>query len=287
MTRYILPILLLSVFSCTSNTQDQETDWKLRNTEDIFHSEKGNEKTQVIYSTQHTGTSRYTDTSIVVQQYMDTLLLEEISYNVEDGDTIKWSHTVNRYNSDGLLVEEIDSTNGRLMHHVLKFYQNSKLQRSESLYVIPNYNDKGELTAPDTARSIIYPYYDSDNRLVSGMTLTRDELSFQLAGITKFDTTFFFYQFDSLGNNIRSIGIVNGDTTSLTMSEYDELHREVKLVMASLDLGIFTTISEYDDRGNIISQHDISEAFSILTLTEFDEQNRPVIQKIYEPKNSY
>ncbi|MCE7995649.1 MAG: hypothetical protein HEP71_26965 [Roseivirga sp.] len=287
MTRYILPIILLSVFSCTSNTQDQDGDWALRSTENIFHSENGNEKIQIVYSTQHMGVSSYTDTSIIAQQYMDTLLLDEVWYNLTDGDTIKWSHAINKFSSEGLLIEEIDSVNGTLRSHFLSFYENSLLQKQESLAMIPGYNDQGEITGYDTLKSVNHYYYDGNNRLINAMTLERDELSFQLARVTKFDTTFTYNQFDERGNIIQRVSISNRDTTSVSMTEYDELDREIKSVMASLDLGTSTITSEYDDRGNVISELHILDAFSILTLTEFDEQNRPVVRRIYEPKNSY
>lgn len=77
---------------------------------------------------------------------------------------------------------------------------------------------------------------------------------------------------------------MNGDTVSMSRTEYDELGREIKHIDASLEFGATTFKYEYDERRNRTSELMVSDDFSELLITEFDEQNRPVNRKTYRPK---
>lgn len=284
MIRYFQLTLVFIFFSCSSNKQDELDNWELSSSEMIQHNERENQKFQVVYSTLNTGILSFIDTTLVIQTFKDTLLIEEIHYNIEDGDSTKWSHHINRYNSSGQLTEEIDSVDGALRHHSLNFYNENKLVRSEYLVIIPDYNDMMELVGTDTMKSEVLSFYDELGTCTRVIALSIDELSSQLTGTTKIDSTLTFNQFDYQNRKIATVTLMNGDTTSMSRTEYDEKGREIKMVDASLEFGANSFQFEYDERGNVITKLTISDDFSELIRTEFDELNRPLKRQTYRPK---
>ncbi|MEQ8556407.1 MAG: hypothetical protein RIC06_06280 [Cyclobacteriaceae bacterium] len=284
MIRIFQLTLVFIFFFCSSKEQTEQANWELENTETIEHFQQGNQKIQVIYSTLNTGLFYFTDTSIVVQTFNDTLLVEEIHYNLEDGDSTIWSRHINRYNSSGLLTEEIDSMDGALRHHSVNFYEQNKLVRSEYLDILPNYNDMMELVGTDTMKSEVLSFYDEHGRCTRVIALNIDELSSALTGTTKIDSTLTFNQFDDNNRKIGSVTLFDGDTTSMSRTVYDEQGREIKMIDASLELGANSIQFEYDERGNVKTELMISDDFKQLIRTEYNEQNRPVKRETYRPK---
>ena len=283
MIQYFQLILVFIFFSCSVNEQNEQDNWELDSSETIQHIELENQKIQVIYSTLNTGVLSFIDTSLVVQTFEDTLLIEEINYNLVDGDTSKWAHHINRYNSSGQLKEEIDSVDGALRHHSMNFYEQTKLVRSEYLTIIPDYNDMMELVGTDTMKSELLSFYDELGRCSRVIALSKDELTSELTGTLKIDSTLIFNQFDDQNRKIASITLTNGDTTSISKTEYDQYGREIKIIDASLKFGGNSYQYEYDERGNVTSELMINE-FSLLIRTEYDMQNRPVKRQTYRPK---
>lgn len=270
--------------SCTSKTQDVLDEWSLERSEQIEHQKKGNLKYQTIYSAFNSGSISFTDTTVIVQKYKDSLLIEEVEYNIESGDSTKWRHHINGYNANGLIVNETDSVNGSLRHQNSNFYKENRIQRSEFISIMPDYNESMELTGTDTVSSIVHSYYDEAGRCIRVMALSKDRLSSKLTGIDKFDSTLTFNQFDEQSNKIGSITLVNGDTSSISKRQYDEFGRETSIGDASLQFGTSKLSYVYDEKGNRTSELLISDNFTELTVTQFDELNRPIIRKTYKPK---
>ncbi len=278
----IFPLALLFLFfSCTPNDSAEQDGWVLDSSEIIEHQEYDNRKIQVIYSTGNTDLLKDYDTSVVVQTFRDTLLLEEIHYNLIDGDSTKWSQRINRYNSSGLLIEEINSSDRALQYHHLYSYEQEKLIRTESVSILPNYNDMMEITRLDTLRSVSHQFYNTEGKCTRSITLSKDELTYELTGTTKLDTVKTFNQFDSKGNKVQSFSTQFGDTTFISRSEFDTYNREVTNVTYSAEYGLSTMKYQYDKRGNVISEITVSADFSHRILTEYDKQNRPISRKTY------
>lgn len=284
MTRILQVTFLFLFFSCSLSEQTEQGNWELDNSETIEHFEEENQKAQVISTTYNTQLSNFVDTSIIVQKFEDTLLIEEIQYNLEDGDSTKWSHHFNRYNSSGQLTEEIDSVNSALRQRSLNFYEQNRLFRTELLVIIPEYNEMMELVGTDTIKSEVLSFYDELGRCAKVIALSKNELASELTGTPKIDSTLTFNQFDDQNRKIASVTLANGDTTSMYRTEYDEYGREIKTVDTSLEFGVTSFQFEYDERGNVTSELMISDDFSQLTRTEYDEQNRPIKRQTYRPK---
>jgi YD repeat-containing protein len=268
--------------ACSSIEEKKEDDWRPVSTERIEHTDVGNMKIQVIYSTLNIDLLDVTDTSIIIQKFDENLLIEKIHYKLVDGDSSKWLHTINNYNFEGRLTEEIDSANGSLMRHELHFYENDTLVRSESLTVFPNYNDSMQLISYDTTRIIQFSYYDDEGRRNRVMSLYKDELTSKLNGTMILDTAISFIEYDEQGNRTRSISITNGDTASIALSEYDEFNREIKSTDISEEIGLTTLQFEYDEQGNRISELLHTNYFKELTLIKYNELNRPISQTRYK-----
>ena len=284
MIRIFQLTIVFAFLSCSSSEQSEQDNWELESTETIEHFQKGNQKIQVIYSTLNTGLLNFQDTSIIVTTFRDSLILEEIQYNLEDGDSSVWSRHINTYNSSGQLTQEIDFVDGSLRNKSLNFYDKDKLVRTELLAIIPDYNEMMELIGADTMKSEVFSFYDDLGRCSRVLALSKDELYSALTGTTRIDSTLTFNEFDNQNRNIQSLTLVNGDRTGITKIEYDELGRELKVKTVSIDIGTNSLQFEYDDRGNVTSKLMISDVFKQLIRTEYDEQNRPVKRETYRQK---
>ncbi|MFY0628632.1 MAG: hypothetical protein JXR07_20205 [Reichenbachiella sp.] len=284
MIRYIQLAFTFSILSCSSNNENLLSEWELYNTEVIEYSQQGNKKIQTIYSTRNTQTLGSSDSSVIIQHFKDTLLVEKVQYNLEHGDSIKWLHVINRYNTDRLLIERIDSLDGSFFHQSLYSYLNGQLLRSEFLAIVPTYNKAKELINTDTTRTVVHSYYNDNGKCIKVMALVKNELLTKNTRTIKFDTTLTFIEVDKNGNDIQAVSTSKGDTTSLTKTEYDEFNRKVKFIETSLQFGTNTLKYEYDDNGNRTSELLNSDGFNELIITDFDEQNRPINRNTYRPK---
>lgn len=286
MFRYFILTIIIALPSCSLKNKGELPDWILENSELIEHTEISNQKIQIVYSTLNIGDLRILDTSIVVQTFRDTLLFEEINYNIKNGDSIKWSRHINEYNANGLVINEIDSVNGLLRFQSMNFYKNRKIQRSEIMTNFPNYNDSIEMINSDTMRSTFISFYNYNTlgKCNMMMAVNKDELSFKLTGSTKYDTTLTFNQFDEQSNQIGSVTLINGDTTSMSRAEFDNFGRKTSFITADMEFGATTFRYEYDEQGNKTSELFISDDFKNLILTKYDRLNRPIIRKKYRSK---
>ena len=284
MTRIIQLVSLLFLWSCNSTSSELfiQEDWLLDYTATIEYYEAGNQKTQVIYTNFDSGIPSATDTSIIIETYRDTLLLERAQYDVTKGDTLKWGHSLNKYNADGKLIEEIDSLYGILRRQAINFYQYDQLLRTKLLSITPAYNDAMEVEGLDTVRSEFSFFYDETGNCIQTISTSKDKLASALTETTKVDSTLTFNQFDNLKRIIGSITVVNGDTTEFTGTQYDEDGRVKEETNASIN-GLMLYQYEYDERGNVTSKLIVSEGFGDLTKSVYDEQNRPVLRQTYIP----
>ncbi len=271
------------LFSCATKSQNDRPVYSLKSSETIEYIDNGVHKIQIVYSTLYAGLHTIYDTSIVLQHYKDALLLEEIHYNIENGDSVKWHHYISRYDSNNVLVAEIDSIDGSLRYQNLFFYDNAKLHYSEHLAIFPKYNETMELIGTDTMRSTVYSFYNNEGQCDKVMELSKNELASELFGDIRYDTTLTFNEFDERSNRINSVSLQSGDTTSITKMEYDQLNRETKFIDASFEFGVSTIKYEYDERGNTIADLYISDDFSQRTEIEYDETNRPIKRREFRP----
>lgn len=291
MIRYFKIAIVTILLSCSAKEQNDIHNWEISNTEMFEHLESGNHRYQLIYSIMNFSQMAFIDTSLIVKTYKDSLLLEEVHYNLVEGDTIKWSHHINRYNSENQLIEEIDSVNGLLQNHSLYFYQLENLVRSDYLFLFSNYNEGMELIGIDTLKSEVLSFYDEQGKCIKLVSLSKNQVASELFEAEKIDTTFTFNQFDEFNREVGSYSLLNRDTISMSRTEYDNYGRELMKIMVSKELGRITVQFKYDENGNMISELTLSDKFNELILTEFDEQNRPIKRETYRPNtlanNSY
>jgi hypothetical protein len=284
MIKYIKLVSFIFLLSCSEQEQNELDNWELTDTDIIEHLENRNQKIEIIYSTWNKGALNFNDTSLVVKTFTDTLLNEEVNYNIEDGDTIKWRHQINLYNSADQLTEEIDSVRGEIRSHHLHFYKENQLVRSENLFTFPLYNDHMEQIGTDTSRSVTLSFYNNQGKCDRVISMKKNELLSALEGTLKFDSTFTFNQFDDQGRRIGAISLMNGDTISMYRTEYNELGQKTKMIDASLEFGRTTFQFEYDKNGNVISELMLSDDYADLILTDYDDQNRPIKKRTYQPQ---
>ena len=282
----ILQLALLSLLiSCNSIAQDELSDYKLESTDMIQHQKKGDSKIQIEYSTLIVEGMNITDTSVMIQNFKDTLLTEEIEYNLVNGDSIKWAHVIKSYNPDGFLTEVIDSLDGSLRRHEVHFYENGDLVRSDFLTVIPRYNNQIVQTNSDTMRSTVYCFYNKNGEHFKSISVSKNELSV-LTGTVQYDSTVTFNTFDEYGNIVLRTSLTNGDTTNISRTDYDKLGREILIIDGSIEFGITTMEFKYDQSGNEIYELINSGGYKSLTITSYDSQNRPIKRKNYSEKTT-
>ena len=99
--QYYFLVFFTVIFSCSSEKKNELDNWEPISTERIEHATWRGQNIQVIYSTANAGLLSSVDTSLKVEIYHDSLLLEEIDYDIYSGDTTKWSHHINQFNSTG------------------------------------------------------------------------------------------------------------------------------------------------------------------------------------------
>ena len=276
----ILSILVLISF-CSSEIGNESGNWTLERVEEIEHLNTSPQRTQVIFSESRTYLSSSIDTILRIQSYSDGILLEEIEYNLYSGDTLKWSHHINRYDTSGLLLEEIDSVNGTLRHYTINHYEKSRIERSKNLDLIPNYDDMMEVIGADTFKSEVLNFYDRAGRLFKVITIRNDDDYLRLNGKTKLDSTVTFFDFDSKDRRVSSYSIVVGDTTFISKTEYDQYDRVTKVIDGGIHTGLNIYEYEYDEKGNRTSELLITDYLKELIRTEYDEFNRPIKRSIY------
>lgn len=281
MTRIVLLLLPFLYVSCSS-TIDNELDGRtLMKTEIIQHSSKGSTRYQVIYSTLTAQGISFQDTSAIIQHFRDSLLLEEIRYDILDSDSIKWSHKIQRYNSSGLLISETDSIEGQLSRQSLFEYKDGRLSKNSHFTILVDYNDLMEQTGLDTVDVSDYYHYDDDGNVSKIVSLRRNKFSESLTGLSKMDTTITQNQYDDDGNKIGSTAIKNKEIINSMTTEYDEAGRKIRVEESTLGFGSIITRYKYDKQGNLIFEERKSEESNELTSTSFDSQNRPIKRKTY------
>lgn len=76
---------------------------------------------------------------------------------------------------------------------------------------------------------------------------------------------------------------MNGDTTFISKTEYDQSNRETLFSYGSLETGATTEKYTYDERGNRIVELHVSDGFIQRTVIDFDELNRPIKKQEFRP----
>lgn len=283
--RHLFILLVLSTFSYPSISQEKVVDWSLFETEIIIYSIKGNQEVQTIYKTQDYGNRLVVDTSIIVRYFSDTLLLEEIGYNIKLGDSTKWAHKINKYSNDGRKLEEIDSVHGALTSHNFFLYENGKLTQEQRLSITMVWDETLKAIAKDTVKTTVVRSYDQEGRCIKVQASTLKTPSSNQVESIRYDIVDTYNEFDEHSNLKSHIIIQNGDTAGKSQYEYNEIGLRIKTV-DTLPFGTATSRFKYDELGNQISYQVTSDQYNVLIKTTFDDQNRVVSKKTYLPKES-
>ncbi|MEQ9230933.1 MAG: hypothetical protein RIF46_09620 [Cyclobacteriaceae bacterium] len=266
-------------------------DYVLESTEIIEHYEFGNQKIQTIYKSLNTGLLTFLDTSVVFQFYDDSLLLEEIQYDLKDGDSTKWSHKILTYNTFGQIASEVDSLEGYLMSRSIYYYQGNKEMKADFFMARPKYDESMNKIGWQINESTILSFYNDSGQCFKTVGLSKNELASEFFGET-YDSTITFHKYDDQQNRIKSISLEGTDTTNIITVEYDKQNRERVLIskvkgIDSLTVGNSKHHYEYDERNNRIREHIIFGDYEDLMIIYYDQLNRPIKREYYRPKNAY
>jgi YD repeat-containing protein len=267
---------VISVFTWACTVPATERNWILEHSEIIEHHEQPGKKIQTVYSTMYSGPISWNDSSMIVQQYVDSLLIDEVEYQVENGRPIVRRHQLKEYNADGTVSMEIDSIDGSLRSRRLYFYEDGKLRRLERLIVLPDYDGEMQIVGMDTTRSTLIYLYDETGKPGRVIAIEKDELASALHGTVKYDTSVTYKQFDAGSRETLSFEVTDGDTTFTRRIDYDSLGRTIAELEVSVQSGLTAMKFEYDTRGNRVSERFITDELESLTTTEYDSLNRPI-----------
>ncbi len=279
---YMSLLLCVACLSCNSPEKRVEPGWELREEVSIAYTDRPGKKIQLLYSWQNIMGIDLFDTTIIEQYYSSGWLREQVHYRVENGDTLRVSREINRYDPQGNLTEKIDSVEGSLRSFDRYEYEQDKLRQSESLVIFPDYDESGEPDQADTIKTREHHYYTTEGLKYKTLVLSDYGLQQALNGTGVIDSVFLFYEYDGRGNVHRSIQILNGDTTAMSLISYDEKGRQIRRTDSSVEMGYMITEFEYDADGNQTVEIILSEQFNEGTITEYDGNNRAVLKRRYK-----
>ncbi|MTI22764.1 hypothetical protein E1176_17160 [Fulvivirga sp. RKSG066] len=288
MNKITLLLFFLTIVSCNSKSNnDSESNkpkWKQVRTESIQYIPQQGDLTKILISTFDTGGELVTDTTIIYQAFKDTLLIEEIKFNLFMGDTTKWRHRVMQYDINGNKIHEIDSVNGTLRGKYSYYFEKGLLTKSNTLGLIPQLevvNGQMKTNGFDTIQFERFEYYDSG---INHKTITVEEnkLKSKLTQNVSFDTTYTFHEYDGSNRLQRSISVVDSDTTSISVFEYDESGNEIKFILATESDGFHIIQSKFDELNNKVSETFQDDVMTQRTEFIYENNGRVIQRKIYE-----
>ncbi len=270
----LMPLLLALQVACNFSPIKDDYEWLEESYEEIQYGKKGEYDIEIKYTTTAVGLLKLRDTAVVIRRYQDTLLLEEIQYNIEEGDSIIWSESFKEYDSLDRIIRYTESTGFSGKSVTTYSYQEGK-RKQLLVAMMPLRNDDMEVTGFDTLKHTYIELYDSRGNQIETLFIRTDEISSDLIGEAVVDSIMTFNQYNDKQKRINSVTVDAGDTIAYSQLEYDLAGNLQTVLDVMKEFGIATTTYEYDDNGNITLETYISDDFVYRTKTEYDALGRP------------
>ena len=271
---------ILFLLSCAQNKE--VADLGLKSIETIEYAGDSTELTElhkeIIYEN---GIEALTLESLVIKRFDDNKnLVEEVTYNLYDRDTVKWRHITQHFDALGNLISRTDSIDNTLRQLQKNEYSAKLLVKQADLNIFPA-RDEPTSKSADSINHVTQYFYDSSSRKIKSVTATWDNSMSKLKETFAPDSSTQLYSYDSRGNATQVISIANSDTT-LTNNEYDSKGRQT---LSTFITGMSDTVKQakkYDSKGNLILEE--TETAFLLERIEYryDALNRIVESKAFK-----
>ena len=209
------------------------------------------------------------------------MLIKEIQY--EQGEIILYSEHYYNENGENIKSEDYDGDGELLYYFRYEFNENGDLLK-ESLY-----DSDGELLAyilchyDENVFLVKTEYFDGDGALEEYIIYTNDENGNLLKEEDySFDGTLEdteLYEYDENGNRIKRTHVNADGSTYSYQYEYDENRNLINETYTNIEGGI--TVSEYDETGNEIkTTHIYTDGYWSSSAYEYDE-NGNIVKEVF------
>lgn len=213
----------------------------------------------------------------VVRKYdSNNNMIEQITYDLNENDTIFHDLISQKYDSKNRLLKRIDSAK---MLKIGEFYEynNDRLNKSSSLMIYSNRDSiDHNVWHPIDSSLSVSTYFYKDTICIYRKTINWEYK--QLPTIP--DTLITYLYHDKYGNMIKSITIHDSDTFRIEHRTYNDDNNELT-ISSSSPYKEFNNYSsyKYDNKGNKIEETDSSSFFMNRTETKFNSLNKPISRK--------
>lgn len=281
----LLTFLLFVLVSCKQESK-LKPDYIFVRSEVIEHFMNGENKTQLVKTSFSNGEELIIDSIVIVKSYNSEKLVEQVEYNIEQGDSIIWRHLVNEYSTNDNLISEMDSVDGLLSRMSNYYFNSGKEIRAEHLNIlyVQDYEKASfEVISVDTLRSIVYSYYDENGNCTTSKAVSMDNVLSGLYEEVTPDTTISYHSYDERGNKVKTISTTGVDTISVSTVQYNEANKVIADISVSNEYGTTMMQFEYDELGNKFTEVITADGISERTDYKYDSANRVISSITYKP----
>lgn len=281
-----LPIFcILFLLSCAQNKEVADLD--LKSIETVEYAGDSTELTElhkeIIYEN---GIEALTLESLVIKRFDDSKnLVEEITYNLYDRDTVKWRHIIQHFDALGNLISRTDSIDNTLRQLQNNEYSAKLLVKQADLNIFPA-RDESTSKSADSIYHVSQYFYDSSSRKIKSVTATWDNSISKLKETFAPDSSIQLYSYDSRGNATQMISIANSDTiyitNYITKNEFDSNGRQVLSASISDLSGTTKHVQKYDSQGNLVVEEIDTDMVRERIKYKYDAYNRVVESRVYK-----
>ena len=280
----LLTFLLFVLVSCKQESK-LKPDYIFVRSEVIEHFMNGENKTQLVKTSFSNGEELIIDSIVIVKSYNSEKLVEQVEYNIEQGDSIIWRHLVNEYSTNDNLISEMDSVDGLLSRMSNYYFNSGKEIRAEHLNIlyVQDYEKASfEVISVDTLRSIVYSYYDENGNCTTSKAVSMDNVLSGLYEEVTPDTTISYHSYDERGNKVKTISTTGVDTISVSTVQYNEANKVIADISVSNEYGTTMMQFEYDELGNKFTEVITADGISERTDYKYDSANRVISSITYK-----
>lgn len=281
----LLTFLLFVLVSCKQESK-LKPDYIFVRSEVIEHFMNGENKTQLVKTSFSNGEELIIDSIVIVKSYNSEKLVEQVEYNIEQGDSIIRRHLVNEYSNNNNLISEMDSVDGLLSRMSNYYFNSGKEIRAEHLNIlyVQDYGKASiEVISVDTLRSIVYSYYDENGNCTTSKAVSMDNVLSGLYEEVTPDTTISYHSYDERGNKVKTISTTGVDTISVSTVQYNEANKVIADISVSNEYGTTMMQFEYDELGNKFTEVITADGISERTDYKYDSANRVISSITYKP----
>ena len=244
----------------------------------------GGDSVQMTISKDLNDKSHLGDTVISIYSQISSLSYLKRNFRIHNGDTLPGNIVGKSFDSNGNLVEEIDSTvEGKILSKTSNYYVNSLKTKSKHFYLLVSHDYIFDTSYHYPQNYETSYFYDDSIRpllCTKEIKLHWGNSLFRIQEASVADTTINYYSYDYHGNRIKDISLNSRDTLSVDRIYYDSANREIRRISKSL--GFNTTLTNvYDGQGNLIS-FILNMPYSTLKeLYYYNSKNELIRKEVY------